>query len=162
MTVAYQALHGDEAGYAGIAALYQDYLLEQGMTATTEESAPYAVTLLGGTNITTSIFGIPRKKLVTMTTFSQAQSIVSELQETTGTLPLVRLMGYGYNAGYPAGCPSVNSGHVLASHVLSCQFVHDPNQGATQQNGFVWLQLVLARSGERTTLAFGAHVDNAP
>ena len=75
---------------------------------------------------------------------------------------LVRLMGYGYNAGYPASCPSAATGHVLASHVLSCQFVHDPNQGATQQNGFVWLQLVLGRSGEQTTLAFGAHVDNAP
>ncbi len=102
MTVAYQALHGDEAGYAGIAARYRDYLLAQGMTATTEESAPYAVTLLGGTHITTSIFGIPRKKPVAMTTFSQAQSIVSELQETTGTLPLVRLMGYG-DAGIRPG-----------------------------------------------------------
>jgi MSHA biogenesis protein MshO len=75
---------------------------------------------------------------------------------------LVRLMGYGYNATYPSSCPSVAGGHVLASQVLSCQFVHDPNQGATQQNGFVWLQLVLARAGEKTTLAFGAHVDNAP
>ncbi|MFM2068992.1 MAG: hypothetical protein RLZZ584_3901 [Pseudomonadota bacterium] len=75
---------------------------------------------------------------------------------------LMRLMGYGYNAAYPASCPDTAAGHLLASQVLSCQFVYDPNQGATQQNGFVWLQIVLARGGEQITLAYGAHVDNAP
>jgi MSHA biogenesis protein MshO len=75
---------------------------------------------------------------------------------------LMRLMGYGYNAAYPAGCPSTAAAHVLASHVASCQFMYDPNQGATQQNGFVWLQIVLQERGEKVTLAYGAHVDNAP
>jgi MSHA biogenesis protein MshO len=75
---------------------------------------------------------------------------------------LMRLMSYGYNAAYPAGCPDTTPGHLLASRVLSCQFTYDPNQGATQQNGFVWLQIVLARAGEQITLAYGAHVDNAP
>jgi MSHA biogenesis protein MshO len=75
---------------------------------------------------------------------------------------LMRAMAYGYNATYPSVCPDTSNAHLLASQVLSCQFVYDPNQGATQQNGFVWLQIVLARRGEKITLAYGAHVDNAP
>ncbi|MEY4750879.1 MAG: hypothetical protein RIQ60_3093 [Pseudomonadota bacterium] len=75
---------------------------------------------------------------------------------------LLRLLAYGYNAAYPSTCPATSAGHVLASQVLSCQFSYDPNQGATQQNGFVWLQIVLQARGERITLAYGAHVDNAP
>jgi MSHA biogenesis protein MshO len=50
----------------------------------------------------------------------------------------------------------------MATHVRSCRFIYDPNQGATQQNGFVSLQLELARNGETASLVFGAHVVNAP
>lgn len=75
---------------------------------------------------------------------------------------LMRLMAYGWNATYPTACPSTSAGHVLANRVLSCQFVYDPTHGATQQNGFVWLQVVLARGGEQVTLAFGTHVSNQP
>ena len=51
---------------------------------------------------------------------------------------------------------------VLATRVKSCRFVYDPNQGATQQSGFVWMQLELARAGETAHMAVGAHVANGP
>jgi MSHA biogenesis protein MshO len=60
-----------------------------------------------------------------------------------------------------AACPS-SGGAVVATDVASCSFVYDPNQGATQQSGFVWMQLQLSRSGESVTLAHGVHVDNVP
>lgn len=63
---------------------------------------------------------------------------------------------------YPAGCPDTAAGAVLASGVKSCRFVYDPNQGATQQSGFVSLQLELAARGEVASLVMGAHVVNAP
>ena len=56
----------------------------------------------------------------------------------------------------PAGAP------VLASKVASCAFVYSPNQGATQQSGFVQLQLTLADGGESVALTLGAHVSNVP
>lgn len=56
----------------------------------------------------------------------------------------------------PAGAP------VLASRVASCAFVYSPNQGATQQSGFVQLQLTLADGGESVALTLGAHVSNVP
>jgi len=75
---------------------------------------------------------------------------------------LVRLRGYGFNAASPSVCPSKTAGELMATQVLSCRFVFDPNQGATQQSGFVTLQLSLARNGEVMTLNLGAHVRNVP
>ena len=59
-------------------------------------------------------------------------------------------------------CGNATSGAVVATDVASCEFVYDPNQGATQQSGFVWMRLELSRSGESVALAYGVHVDNAP
>ncbi len=75
---------------------------------------------------------------------------------------LARVMNYGFNAAYPTACPNAGSGDVLATRVRSCTFVYDPNQGATQQSGFVWMQIELTRNAESATLALGAHVSNAP
>jgi MSHA biogenesis protein MshO len=75
---------------------------------------------------------------------------------------LARVSGYGFNALHPGACPSASGADVLATRVRSCQFIHDPAHGATQQNGFVWLQLELAEHGESVHLAVGAHVSNVP
>ncbi|NRF71123.1 prepilin-type N-terminal cleavage/methylation domain-containing protein [Aquincola sp. S2] len=75
---------------------------------------------------------------------------------------LYRLKRYGFNAAYPAACPSAAGADVLATRVRACNFVYDPNRGATQQSGFVWMEITLARNGETAALAMGAHVENAP
>ena len=59
-------------------------------------------------------------------------------------------------------CPATTGGAVLATNVSSCTFIYNANQGATQQSGFVWMQLVLRQASEDVALAFGAHVDNVP
>lgn len=75
---------------------------------------------------------------------------------------LARLSGYGFNATYPAACPAIAGAAVLATQVRSCRFIYDPNQGATQQSGFVSMQLELARDGEVVSLLLGTHVVNVP
>ena len=75
---------------------------------------------------------------------------------------LARLSSYGFTAAYPGSCPSAGSGTVLASGVRSCRFIYDPSQGATQQSGFVSMQIELARNSESATLVVGAHVANVP
>ena len=75
---------------------------------------------------------------------------------------LYRLRNYGFNATAPASCPSTAGADVVATQVRSCSFVYSPNQGATQQNGFVSLQLELARGSEIVSLSHGAHVNNVP
>lgn len=74
---------------------------------------------------------------------------------------LWRRQAYGFNAAYPAACPG-QGGDVLATAVKSCRFLYDPNQGATQQNGFVSMQIELAKRGETASLIVGAHVVNVP
>lgn len=75
---------------------------------------------------------------------------------------LYRVKGYGFNAGQPSACPSTIGADVVANSLTSCTFVYDPNQGATQQSGFMWLQLTMSRNKESATLAVGAHVLNTP
>lgn len=67
----------------------------------------------------------------------------------------------GFAADPAATCAST-AGAQVASDLAACSFVYDPNQGATQQNGFLWLRLTLSRSGESLNLVHGVHVDNAP
>ncbi|MEO7336086.1 MAG: type II secretion system protein [Caldimonas sp.] len=75
---------------------------------------------------------------------------------------LFRLSSYGFNAAYPSTCPATASADVLATRVRSCAFVYDPNQGATQQSGFVSIDLELAHAGETAHLSMGVHVENGP
>ncbi len=75
---------------------------------------------------------------------------------------LYRLKAYGFNASYPTTCPSVAGGTVVATKVKSCSFVYDSNHGATQQSGFIWLDLAITQSNETAHMAVGAHVMNVP
>lgn len=75
---------------------------------------------------------------------------------------LVRLSGYGFNASYPSTCPSAAGGQTVLTGLSRCTITYDPNQGATQQNGFVYLQLELTRRNESVSLVVGAHVSNVP
>lgn len=81
-----------------------------------------------------------------------------------GTGTLYRYTSYGYNAAYPSSCgqPTGSGAAVLATKVKSCRFIYDPNQGATQQSGFVSMQLELSRNNEVISLLMGAHVSNVP
>ncbi|MEM8512703.1 MSHA biogenesis protein MshO [Massilia sp. MP_M2] len=59
-------------------------------------------------------------------------------------------------------CAAGGSTALVASGVTACNFVFTANQGATQQSGFVQLQLTLTGKGESVPLTLGAHVDNTP
>ena len=69
---------------------------------------------------------------------------------------VVRELAQAQSCAVPADAP------VLASKVAGCAFVYSPNHGATQQSGFVQLQLTLADGGESVALTLGAHVSNVP
>ena len=63
---------------------------------------------------------------------------------------------------YPTSCPSTTGADIVATRVQSCTFVYSPNQGQTQQSGFLWMQLVVTRNNQTATQAIGAHVSNVP
>jgi MSHA biogenesis protein MshO len=79
----------------------------------------------------------------------------------TGTGTLYRVSGLGFNA--PGTCPAVgNASPIVATHVASCSFRYDPNPGATQESGYVEVDLSLKQENEIVRLTFGAHVENLP
>jgi MSHA biogenesis protein MshO len=88
----------------------------------------------------------------------------SSTPDGSGNAPgvLVRLSHYGFNAAAPGSCPATTGGAVVATGLRSCRFLYDANQGATQQSGFISLQLEFTRNGETASLVTGAHVVNTP
>lgn len=83
-----------------------------------------------------------------------------------GTGKLYRFANYGFIAAGSSICPTPATmsvaATVLASKVESCSFIYDPNHGATQQSGFIEVQIKVTEHDESVSLIYGAHVDNVP
>lgn len=95
ISVGYYPLNSGD-GYMEMASKYRDYLKENGAFTVSEVSdSCYAVNLLGGVTVTSSILGIPVKKLKSMTTFSEAQNIIEQIYAKTNVKPNVMLSGFG-------------------------------------------------------------------
>jgi MSHA biogenesis protein MshO len=92
--------------------------------------------------------------------FYVCSGVGSSAGEGTGTL--YRLKHYGFNSAYPSSCPSTAGADVLATKVKSCSFIYDPSQGATQQSGYVAMDIEVMRSNEVVHLTAGAHISNVP
>ena len=78
----------------------------------------------------------------------------------TGKGTLLRVTGYGFG-GNSCPAPGANPA-IVASHVASCTFRYDPNPGATQESGYVEVDITLQEANEFVRLFFGVHVDNVP
>ena len=68
----------------------------------------------------------------------------------------------GFNSTYPSACPATTGAVVLATNVKYCSFIYNANQGSTQQSGFLWMNLEIARNNEVSKMVVGAHVMNVP
>lgn len=113
LAVGFYPLYGEDADYNGMAKKYREYLVAKKILIQSEtERQPYSLTIVGGTKIPASMFGIPYTKLVSMTTFSQAQKMINAFIDKTGETPSVRLYGYGDN-GITAG--TLNGGKKFPS-----------------------------------------------
>ena len=96
MSVNYYPLYGGDANCSGMAKRYRKYLTDNNLLKSAQISdSPYSVTFLGGTGITKSILGIPKKEIKPLTTFSDAKNIIDDLSDNVGVSPVVRLTGYG-------------------------------------------------------------------
>jgi len=65
-------------------------------------------------------------------------------------------------AADPTATCAATIGATVATDVAGCNFVYDPDHGATQQSGFVWMNLQLTRTGESVVMTHGVHVSNVP
>jgi MSHA biogenesis protein MshO len=82
----------------------------------------------------------------------------------TGTGTLNRYSHYGFPATQTT-CQPAGAGVIVkkvATRVSSCNFIYNASSGATQQSGFVQLQMTLSDNNEAATLSVGAQVENMP
>lgn len=95
LSVRFYPLTGENANYSGMAQVYRNYLCEEyGMEEKRGESN-LNITFIGGTMTTKSFLGIPYSKLSAATTISQAEEIVKDISDRTGTKMSVTLKGFG-------------------------------------------------------------------
>lgn len=85
-TVRYSFLSGEAATYTGMAQAYRQYLLEtarlpKSAEGSSEAGAAFNLQLIGGIAKEKHFAGIPYQAIEPLTTFDQAQSIVTQLQQ---------------------------------------------------------------------------------
>lgn len=83
-TVRYHFLYGENATYSGMAKYYQQYLEQSGsITRMTEDTKelPLDIELIGSIEKTVHHLGIPFDSAYAVTTFDQAETILSELKD---------------------------------------------------------------------------------
>jgi len=83
-------------------------------------------------------------------------------QAGTGTGTVVRLNGRELGAAPACGGVVPADAQTVATKVARCSFVFHANAGATQDSGFVQLQLTLSDKGEAIPLTVGTFVSNVP
>lgn len=100
LTVGYYPLAGEKADYSGMAETYRNYLFA-GEKAEKENSF-LGLNILGGVKTRAFFLGIPYNTLKAVTTFEQAEQIISTLSEQIDLPLAVRLYGFG-ESGMDAG-----------------------------------------------------------
>jgi len=78
----------------------------------------------------------------------------------SGTGRLLRIARNDFGA--PPLLTAPDGAAVVATRVEACSFMFYANQGATQDSGYIQLQLTLTDKGESVPLTIGAYVDNQP
>lgn len=82
LSVRLYPLSGNDAGYVGMARIYREYLIENGLEENGKEASKLNLNFVGGTEITRSFFGIPYKTVFRATTVDDVKDIVGELSES--------------------------------------------------------------------------------
>lgn len=94
--IGYYPLSGEQANYVGMAKQYKKYLTDKKLMKDSDKSfATYGVDILGGILSSSTFLGFPNTSTSVLTTFSQAEKIVKELNGISKMKPQVMLSGYG-------------------------------------------------------------------
>lgn len=95
LTVGFYPLTGEDADYVGMAKKYREYLTEKGMVKSEVAESAYALSIQGNVVTQSLAFGVPYMSAKNMTSFKEAQAIITELASETKLNPAVQLVGYG-------------------------------------------------------------------
>lgn len=100
IVVAYYLLPEDKSEYSDMAAIYQDYLVKyKGLKKSVKNKASFDLTLIGSVKMRKSVLGIPMTTNQALTTFKEAEKIISSLQNRGVNSINIRYLGFNRN-GY--------------------------------------------------------------
>lgn len=96
ISVRYMFQSGDNSTYVGMATAYREYLIENQVFAETKDAKEYSMTLdiLGAVEYPDSLFGIPVTRSKALTTYAQAEQILTSLYDKGVDNVDVRLLGW--------------------------------------------------------------------
>lgn len=101
----YYLLDADSSGYVGMAQCYRNYLISQGMEKkNSAEEAPLYLTLYGGIEDTEYFLGVPYQAVKKLTSYKEAQEILTKLEAQGIDKLVVRYKGWqkdGLEASVP-------------------------------------------------------------
>lgn len=95
VSVIFCPLKGENANYSGMAKVYRDYLAKVYGIKKSSADVPLNIRMIGGTQITESIVGIPNKTVYPATTLSNAKKIMNEIKKEVSNGFSVQLKGFG-------------------------------------------------------------------
>lgn len=93
-SVDFYPLNGSDADYNGMAVKYKECLFGEGKGATGNKAPMYSLNILGGVTYRSAAWGIPHNKLYTLTSFKEAEKIITTLNEKTGHSAAAVLQGF--------------------------------------------------------------------
>lgn len=95
LVIGYYALSGKDADYTGIAQCYQDYLVENEGMKKSQDNSLLTVKLLGSYVEDDLFLGLPTTKDVALTTYDEAEEILTELNSMSGGSVVAEMYAYG-------------------------------------------------------------------
>ena len=100
-TITFMPVTGENNGYVKMAEMYRDYLIKQGTLpeADTANTLPLYLEVLGAVETDETFLGFPVRRMTPLTTFEDAQTIISTLKEK-GVTDLVMQYKYWANGGF--------------------------------------------------------------
>lgn len=110
LVIGYYALNGDDANYTGMAKKYRSYLTKKEGMEKSQDNSLLTVKLIGSYVEDDLFLGIPTDKNVSLTSYEEAEKILSELKSISGGSLVADMYGYGEGGinGY-----TVNGGEKL-------------------------------------------------
>ncbi len=95
LVIGYYTLSGKDADYVGIAQRYQKYLVKEGGMKKSQDNSLLTVKLLGSYVEDDLFLGLPTTKDVALTTYDEAEEILTELNSMAGGNIAAEMYGYG-------------------------------------------------------------------
>ena len=95
LVIGYYPLSGSSANYTGVAKRYQQYLVEKENMTKSQDNSLLTVKLFGSYVEDDLFVGIPTKKEVSLTTYSEATEILGELKKISGGSLVADMYGFG-------------------------------------------------------------------